>query len=146
MKDLEPYVCLFNERTLAYPYFKTTEEWITQMMWAHTTRYSCQVGKEVVKLLIQSGNANVDCKDAERGTRGGCQVCFIRLETESLSTPYHKFVRGGMRILVPSPLQSLYQPGVIDVIYNAAHATMTCLTKYSCAAEMRAYYYCEGAS
>jgi predicted small lipoprotein YifL len=43
MKDLDPYVCLLDGCSLAYPCFKTTEEWIHHIRWAHTTRYSCQV-------------------------------------------------------------------------------------------------------
>ncbi|KAL2846943.1 hypothetical protein BJY01DRAFT_168120 [Aspergillus pseudoustus] len=43
MKDLDPYVCLFDDCSLAYPCFKTTEEWLHHMRWAHTTCYSCQI-------------------------------------------------------------------------------------------------------
>ncbi|KAK2761347.1 hypothetical protein FQN54_001869 [Arachnomyces sp. PD_36] len=43
MKDLEPYVCLFDDCYMTSTCFKTTEEWIDHMRWDHTTRYSCQV-------------------------------------------------------------------------------------------------------
>ncbi|KAL4916459.1 hypothetical protein BDW62DRAFT_202613 [Aspergillus aurantiobrunneus] len=56
MKDIDPYVCLFEDCDSDYPFFKKTEEWIDHMQWGHSTRYSCQVpGHEDIFFQTQAG-------------------------------------------------------------------------------------------
>lgn len=47
LKDIGPFVCLFEECKESLTLFKTVEEWLGHMRWQHTIVYSCQaVGHE----------------------------------------------------------------------------------------------------
>ncbi|KAL4931109.1 esterase/lipase family protein [Aspergillus undulatus] len=43
MKDIEPYLCLFDDCESGSACFKTIEEWIDHMKWNHTAQHGCQV-------------------------------------------------------------------------------------------------------
>ncbi|KAG6359754.1 hypothetical protein INS49_010806 [Diaporthe citri] len=47
LKDIDPFVCLFEECKESLTLFKTVEDWLGHMRWQHTIVYSCQaVGHE----------------------------------------------------------------------------------------------------
>lgn len=47
LKDIDPFICLFEDCKESLPLFKTVEEWLGHMQWQHTIVYSCQaVGHE----------------------------------------------------------------------------------------------------
>ena len=47
LRDIDPYVCLFEDCNMPSEQFKSIEEWIHHMSWQHTTLYSCQfIGHE----------------------------------------------------------------------------------------------------
>lgn len=49
LKDIDPYVCLFEDCIESHTLFKTAEEWLGHMQWQHNVVYACQaVGHENV--------------------------------------------------------------------------------------------------
>lgn len=42
LKDIEPYVCLFDECDRSNECFKTVDDWLGHMQWQHTLIWSCQ--------------------------------------------------------------------------------------------------------
>lgn len=47
LKDIDPFICLFEDCKDSLTLFKTVEEWLGHMQWQHTIVYSCQaVGHE----------------------------------------------------------------------------------------------------
>lgn len=42
LKDIDPYVCLFEDCKENHALFKTIEEWLGHLRWQHTIIYSCQ--------------------------------------------------------------------------------------------------------
>ncbi|KAI9788770.1 MAG: hypothetical protein M1816_006551 [Peltula sp. TS41687] len=42
LKDIEPYVCLFDECDRSNECFKTVDDWMGHMQWQHTLIWSCQ--------------------------------------------------------------------------------------------------------
>lgn len=47
LKDIDPFVCLFEDCKEGSTLFKTVEDWLGHMRWQHTIAYSCQaVGHE----------------------------------------------------------------------------------------------------
>ena len=47
LRDIDPYVCLFEDCNMPSEQFKNIEGWIHHMSWQHTTLYSCQfIGHE----------------------------------------------------------------------------------------------------
>jgi len=43
LKDIDPYVCLFERCDQDETLFKTQEEWLGHMQWQHTVAWTCQI-------------------------------------------------------------------------------------------------------
>lgn len=55
LKDLEPYVCLFEDCVNSGHHYRTVDEWVSHMQWQHTLTWFCPISQHR-ELLFYSKN------------------------------------------------------------------------------------------
>ena len=77
-KDLEPYICMFEECTEPYTLFATTDAWLSHMQWEHTLQWRCNAPSHPPQYFAKEQDFDDHLRSSHAGTFTESQLPLLK--------------------------------------------------------------------
>ncbi|KAL8898097.1 MAG: hypothetical protein Q9207_006873 [Kuettlingeria erythrocarpa] len=77
LKDISPYVCLFEDCTRSTEQYQSLDDWIAHMQWQHTRKWSCQAPGHTQLRFDTSGECEAHMQEEHGENFSAAQVALL---------------------------------------------------------------------
>ena len=77
-KDLEPYICMFEECAEPYTLFATTDAWLSHMQWEHTLQWRCNAPGHPPQYFAKEQDFDDHLRSSHAGTFTESQLPLLK--------------------------------------------------------------------
>ena len=77
LKDIEPYVCLFEDCSDGNTIFRSPNDWLSHMQWQHTIIWSCQVPGHEQEVYDTQAELEDHVRSAHSASFTDSQICYL---------------------------------------------------------------------